>query len=51
MTHRLGLLLLSLLTIAAGPAASQQRDTLGTGGLPLDRGRLRQAGHPAGPAR
>ena len=42
MTHRLGLLLLSLLTIAAGPAASQQRDTLGTGGLPLDRGRLRQ---------
>jgi hypothetical protein len=42
MTHRLGLLVLSLLTIAAGPAAGQQRDTLGTGGLPLDRGRLRQ---------
>ena len=42
MTHRLGLLVLSLLTLAAGPAAGQQRDTVGTDGLPLDRGRLRQ---------
>lgn len=42
MTRRLGLLALALLALTAGPAVAQQRDSVDAGGLPLDRGRLRQ---------
>jgi len=42
MTRRLGLLVLALIAVMAGPAVAQQRDSVDAGGLPLDRGRLRQ---------